>query len=210
MFNALRVASRRRHPARLPQLFGTAARRGIITEGAEGQAEQSTAEVRHTICQTEVRLSTCSYSYPLLSDLRKKAFSLWTLCFQSGSAHGSTSSADPEKPKTLRSDRSLRHYIGIFLQEDLLGRTDSILRSVTTHGFKLLSLDPRSKDGGVFVNFSYDATNGEQALQEILKDIRTQSRARGGFPSWTGMNTGDIWFVQGRPWREVCSSLFVI
>lgn len=55
------------------------------------------------------------------------------------------------------------------------------------------------------MRFTYDTKGGEDALNEILKDVRTAGSKKGGFPTWTGLKqiSGDVWLVKGRPWLEV-------
>ncbi|KAI5124079.1 hypothetical protein M0805_003906 [Coniferiporia weirii] len=98
----------------------------------------------------------------------------------------------------------LRHYIGLFRQEELLQRLQDILSSVESHSFKVISIEPRNKDGGVFVNFSYDTRSGNDAISDIVKEVKAVGDAKGGFPTWTGLRqaSGDVWLVQGKPWRE--------
>ena len=61
------------------------------------------------------------------------------------------------------------------------------------------------KDGGVFVNFQYDAKGGAGAMEEIIHDLRGKVSHAGGIPSWFGLPRGTVWAVKGHPWREVSS-----
>ena len=92
-------------------------------------------------------------------------------------------------------------------QEDLLQQIDSILSKVKGHDFKLVSVDPQTKDGGVFVNFTYNGA--EEKLSEVIGQIRAAGDASGGFPSWIGLKrvAGSVWQVKGEPWLEVCYKL---
>ena len=88
----------------------------------------------------------------------------------------------------------------------MLGEIQDLLSSVKTHDFQSLSVEPHVKDGGIFVRFSYTAGNSQTPLDDILKDLRSQVKKRGGVPSWSGRPKGEVWLVKGRPWREVCNS----
>jgi len=103
----------------------------------------------------------------------------------------------------LTSSRSLRHYVGIFREDTLLGRLKTHLSPVKTHNFEIISLEPHQKDGGVFVHFKYSAGDQEEALKSIEADLRIESYKHGGLPSWLGLSGGTVWLVKGRPWREV-------
>lgn len=83
-------------------------------------------------------------------------------------------------------------------------RLSTILKSVKTHSFELVELEPHIKDGGVFVRFKYSAGEPGEALETIEKSVREEAEKRGGIPSWTGLaSRGDVWLVKGTPWREV-------
>ncbi|TDL27233.1 hypothetical protein BD410DRAFT_740017 [Rickenella mellea] len=97
----------------------------------------------------------------------------------------------------------LRHYLGDLREEEFIGRLEAILDSVHTHGFKYLSVEPRIKDGGVFVKFQYDsAAEEDKAADDIVNDLRAAAKTKGGFPSWLNINPGNAWIVKGQPWRE--------
>ncbi|RPD65868.1 exonuclease [Lentinus tigrinus ALCF2SS1-7] len=96
----------------------------------------------------------------------------------------------------------VRSYIGYAREDTLLERLRTLLSTVNTHGFKLVSLEPHMKDGGVFVKFRYSASDTESALDSIVEDIRKQVHSRGGVPSWCGLPSGEVWLVKGSPWRE--------
>lgn len=97
----------------------------------------------------------------------------------------------------------LRHYIGLYREEQLIERIKELLSSIRINGFNTLSIEPRNKDGGVFVNFKYHETR-QGALEEILKELRIISDTKGGFPTWLGLKqaSGSVWLVKGNPWRE--------
>ncbi|CCM03851.1 uncharacterized protein FIBRA_06000 [Fibroporia radiculosa] len=96
----------------------------------------------------------------------------------------------------------IRRYIGYFRQEELLERVHSLLSDVKTHDFRVVSLDPHDKDGGVFVHFRYRGGEQDSALQAIIESLRGNVLKAGGVPSWAGISRGDVWLVKGRPWRE--------
>lgn len=84
-----------------------------------------------------------------------------------------------------------------------------MFKDVNKYGFRIISLEPQEKDGGVFIKFKYDSDNANVALEEIVSDLRDTAEQRGGVPSWVGLTRGNIWLVKGSPWREVsiCISL---
>lgn len=99
---------------------------------------------------------------------------------------------------------SFRHYIGQLREESLLYKVRSLVSAVHSNGFKVLSLEPQVKDGGVFVKFQYKGGSDHDAvLDSILFDLREAAAKHGGVPSWSGLRKGDIWLVKGSPWREV-------
>lgn len=106
----------------------------------------------------------------------------------------------------MLTSHSLRHYIGVFRQETLMGRLSTLLSSVKSYDFEVLALEPHVKDGGVFVHFKYSASDPKAALDDISKSIQTTASKHGGIPSWTGFpGRGGAWLVKGSPWREVRS-----
>ncbi|GBE82399.1 RNA12 protein-domain-containing protein [Sparassis latifolia] len=96
----------------------------------------------------------------------------------------------------------LRYFLAVFRQETLVERLQYIFSTVQANGFRVLEVSPYSKDGGVFVKFSYTAVEQEPALDSILKDFREKANKLGGVPSWFGISRGNIWLVKGKPWRE--------
>ncbi|KAI6116935.1 RNA12 protein-domain-containing protein [Pisolithus croceorrhizus] len=97
----------------------------------------------------------------------------------------------------------IRYYVGILREESLLDNLETRLSAVNTHGFKVLSLEPYPKDGGVFVHFSYAAHETEEhAMDAIESDVKDEIDRHGGMPSWLGLSRGSVWLVKGRPWRE--------
>jgi hypothetical protein len=86
----------------------------------------------------------------------------------------------------------------------LLDKLRSRLESVHTRGFRVLSLEPRHKDGGVFVRFQYLEDDSNHALDDILTQTRHVISEYNGFPSWMGgRQGGNAWLVKGTPWKEV-------
>ncbi|OCH95302.1 hypothetical protein OBBRIDRAFT_878653 [Obba rivulosa] len=96
----------------------------------------------------------------------------------------------------------IRYHLGSLREETLLERLQIILSSVKTHDFRVVSLEPHAKDGGVFVKFQYSAGEPQSALDTIIRDLRATATHHGGTPSWSGLLGGNIWLVKGRPWRE--------
>ena len=104
---------------------------------------------------------------------------------------------------------SFRYYIGSLREEALLWRLSAILDSATSHGFQVKSVEPHHKDGGVFVRFGYNMGASEDStLKAILEELKESAAKHGGIPSWSGFPTGNVWLVEGKPWREV--SLFIL
>ncbi len=97
---------------------------------------------------------------------------------------------------------SLRRYIGFLREEGLVQSLRDRLSSVNAHGFRITSLEPHPKDGGVFVRFAYKA-DSENALETIEQELKRKVQDRGGLPSWLGMSSGNVWMVKGIPWNEV-------
>ncbi|TCD65369.1 mitochondrial escape protein 2 [Steccherinum ochraceum] len=98
----------------------------------------------------------------------------------------------------------LRYLIGYLRQETLIDELHDVVSGVKVHNFKLKSLDPHKKDGGIFVNFQYEANDESvpTAIQDITKALREHAEKCGGVPSWMGIPRGNIWPVKGHPWRE--------
>ncbi|KAI0747869.1 exonuclease [Daedaleopsis nitida] len=96
----------------------------------------------------------------------------------------------------------LRSYVGYAREDTLLEQVRVLLSKVNTHGFRIVSLEPHIKDGGVFVKFQYDAADQDTSLQIILESARKSVHGQGGVPSWCGLHYGEVWLVKGTPWRE--------
>ncbi|KAH0584119.1 hypothetical protein H2248_009688 [Termitomyces sp. 'cryptogamus'] len=95
-----------------------------------------------------------------------------------------------------------RHYIGLLREESLLEIIGHRLEHIQTQGFKITSLEPYKKDGGVFIRFIYKTSDPENALKSIEHELSEAVVKHGGLPSWLGFNKGNIWMVKGTPWRE--------
>ncbi|KXN90467.1 Mitochondrial escape protein 2 [Leucoagaricus sp. SymC.cos] len=95
----------------------------------------------------------------------------------------------------------IRHYIGLVRSSTLLNDLHDRLNRLTTHNFHVLSVEPQTKDGGVFVKFSYTPSPSE-SLDSLEQAVRDQLHGEGSLPSWTGLSNGSAWLVRGTPWRE--------
>jgi len=98
---------------------------------------------------------------------------------------------------------SFRYFFGHLRQERLLDTLSQLITQVHTHGFKPISMEPLVKDGGVFILFEYTPSQSEDVLSNIQSDLRNHILSQGGVPSSAGLRRGNIWIVQGQPWREV-------
>jgi hypothetical protein len=98
---------------------------------------------------------------------------------------------------------SFRYFFGHLRQERLLDTLSQLVTQVHTHGFKPISIEPLVKDGGVFILFEYAPSQSEDVLSNIQSDLRNHIQSQGGVPSSAGLRRGNIWIVQGQPWREV-------
>ncbi|KAG7452882.1 exonuclease [Guyanagaster necrorhizus] len=96
----------------------------------------------------------------------------------------------------------IRRYIGFLREESTIQSLRDCFSSVKIHGFRITSLEPYPKDGGVFVRFSYKAGSSESALETIEQELKRKVHDRGGLPSWLGLGSGDVWLVKGIPWNE--------
>lgn len=97
---------------------------------------------------------------------------------------------------------SLRHYIALFREDQLLDTLRSRLSNVKAHSFTVVDIEPYHKDGGAFVTFDFTASDAEDALKTIEAELKEEAKAHGGFPSWLG-GGGGVWLVKGKPWIEV-------
>ena len=98
---------------------------------------------------------------------------------------------------------SFRYFFGHLRQESVLDTLSQLIAQVQTHGFKPISVEPLVKDGGVFILFEYTPSQPEDVLSNIQSDLRNHIQSQGGVPSSAGLRRGNIWVVQGQPWREV-------
>ncbi|KAF5358522.1 hypothetical protein D9756_001759 [Leucocoprinus leucothites] len=95
----------------------------------------------------------------------------------------------------------IRHYLGLLRAPALISDLRDRLDGLTTHNFHVLSLEPTTKDGGVFVKFSYTPSHDESP-DSLEQAIRDQLNTNGALPSWVGLTHGNAWLVRGTPWRE--------
>ncbi|KIY67682.1 exonuclease [Cylindrobasidium torrendii FP15055 ss-10] len=93
-----------------------------------------------------------------------------------------------------------RRYVGFFLQDSLVQKVESTLSAYKSHGFKVESIEPHQKDGGVFVKFSYVAS--EQVDAQTIERELQQALQRKSMPTWLGTPGGRPWLVKGGPWIE--------
>ena len=103
----------------------------------------------------------------------------------------------------LTNNPSVRYFFGHLRQERLLATLSELISQVHTHGFKPVFIERIVKDGGVFVHFEYIPSQSEDVLSNIQSDLRSHVQSQGGVPSSAGLCRGNIWVVQGQPWREV-------
>ncbi|KAG8763513.1 mitochondrial escape protein 2 [Ceratobasidium sp. 428] len=110
----------------------------------------------------------------------------------------------------------MRHLFANLRKEAIIQRVKTVLESTNTHGFKVLEIEPRIKDGGVFVHFEYISPLGSaaahdpatrltelKALADLQAAIQSAAVKHGGIPSWLGFRgPHKFWLVRGRPWRE--------
>ncbi|CAE7087409.1 unnamed protein product [Rhizoctonia solani] len=109
-----------------------------------------------------------------------------------------------------------RHYFANLRKDAIIERVKTVLESTDVHGFKVLDIEPRIKDGGVFVHFEYISPLGAstsedpavrltelKAVADLQAAIQASAAKRGGIPSWLGFSAPrKFWLVRGRPWRE--------
>ncbi|CAE6515824.1 unnamed protein product [Rhizoctonia solani] len=109
-----------------------------------------------------------------------------------------------------------RYYFANLRKEAIIQRVKAVLENTNTPGFKVLDIEPRIKDGGVFVHFEYISPLGSgtsedpavrltelKAMADLQAAIQTSAAKQGGVPSWLGFSAPrKFWLVRGRPWRE--------
>ncbi|ESK85972.1 hypothetical protein Moror_9473 [Moniliophthora roreri MCA 2997] len=93
----------------------------------------------------------------------------------------------------------LRRYIGLLREENLLSAIQERFSASDLDGFRLVSVEPHPKDGGVFVKFRYSPVIQESEIEQKLGEL---VRRHGGISSWTGRRVSDVWLVRGSPWKE--------
>ncbi|KAF9452822.1 hypothetical protein P691DRAFT_771933 [Macrolepiota fuliginosa MF-IS2] len=94
-----------------------------------------------------------------------------------------------------------RRSFGLLRSPTLLSDLQDRLNQLTTRNFRVLSIEPQTKDGGVFVKFSYIPAQDDtpESLEQALQD---QINEDGSLPSWVGLYKSNVWLVKGTPWRE--------
>ncbi|KIY43695.1 hypothetical protein FISHEDRAFT_52862 [Fistulina hepatica ATCC 64428] len=94
----------------------------------------------------------------------------------------------------------LRYYLGRFGQERRLNAVRTRLQFLDLPSFRVLSLEPYSKDGGVFVKFQHDPSILSPETIEAKLQEHADAQRRTWSPSCV---TGSgFWVVKGNPWRE--------
>ncbi|KAK7015902.1 mitochondrial escape protein 2 [Paramarasmius palmivorus] len=94
---------------------------------------------------------------------------------------------------------SLRRYIGLLREENLISSIQERFCNSNIDDFQLVSVEPHPKDGGVFVKFRYNSAIQEDQVEQ---ELRERARKHGGLPSWIGRRVQGIWLVRGSPWKE--------
>ncbi|KAH9043412.1 RNA12 protein-domain-containing protein [Lactarius pseudohatsudake] len=94
-----------------------------------------------------------------------------------------------------------RYYTESFVRV-LLDSIKNLISTVHTHGFNPISVEPHVKDGGCLCSFRIHPSQSEDVLCTIQSDLRNHIHSKGGVPSSAGIRRGNIWVVQGQPWRE--------
>ncbi|KAG8733505.1 mitochondrial escape protein 2 [Ceratobasidium sp. 423] len=109
-----------------------------------------------------------------------------------------------------------RYYFANLRKDAIIQRVRAALENTDAHGFKVLDIEPRVKDGGVFVHFEYISPLGSgtsedpavrltelKAMADLQAAIQASAAKQGGIPSWLGFSAPrKFWLVRGRPWRE--------
>lgn len=73
--------------------------------------------------------------------------------------------------------------------------------------FTLVSLESQWKEGGIFVRYKYQDSEGDgTAVETIEEQLRTSLADQGGIPSWANLGRSEVWAVKGNPWIEVRAS----
>jgi hypothetical protein len=141
-----------------------------------------------------------------LTRKEKSGLAFHRLCFSRKTRRLGVSELSYFRTRYSQPAYSPRYYFGKLRQEHLIDTLSEHISKVHTHGFNPISIEPHEKDGGIFVLFEYTSSQLEDVLQAIQLDLRNHFQSRGGVPSSAGIRRGNIWVVQGRPWREVPSS----
>ncbi|KAF8754138.1 RNA12 protein [Rhizoctonia solani] len=124
-------------------------------------------------------------------------------------------------PSGLINMTSPRYYFANMRKEAVIERVKKVLENTDVDGFKVLDIEPRIKDGGVFVHFEYISPLGSgtsedpairltelKSVADLQAAIQASAVKQGGIPSWLGFSAPrKFWLVRGRPWREDMTAL---
>ncbi|KAJ7366516.1 RNA12 protein-domain-containing protein [Mycena albidolilacea] len=94
---------------------------------------------------------------------------------------------------------SVRWHFARIQEKHTLDAVGSSLANIKAHSFTVVDLQPRHKEGGVFVAFEFTASDEEAALNAIKAELTTEGEKQ-RLPSW-GYDT-HFWLVEGKPWIE--------
>ncbi|KAJ7697124.1 RNA12 protein-domain-containing protein [Mycena olivaceomarginata] len=94
---------------------------------------------------------------------------------------------------------SVRWHFARIQEKHTLDAVRSSLANIKAHSFTVVDLQPRHKEGGVFVAFEFTASDEEAALNAIKAELRAEGEKQ-RLPSW-GYDT-HFWLVEGKPWIE--------
>lgn len=97
----------------------------------------------------------------------------------------------------------MRHFFALSRKKSVVDRLNGVLNNIKARGFECVSVEPRVKDGGVFVKFRYNAEEDGDPLSDIVDEVQKVNRNKGGLPSWIGIAPVNAYVVRGQPWREV-------
>ncbi|GJJ12482.1 hypothetical protein Clacol_006724 [Clathrus columnatus] len=108
---------------------------------------------------------------------------------------------------------SKRKKAPLLRKDTICQSIQDLVKDIHVPGFELISVNPRIKDGGVFIEFYYisdsEATTAsnstlvdDPALTKIQSTMLEKINSQGGLPSSIPFKTGHIWRVIGYPWKE--------
>ncbi|KAG8903451.1 mitochondrial escape protein 2 [Tulasnella sp. 403] len=89
--------------------------------------------------------------------------------------------------------------------ENVAARVKDLLSSTSTHGFRVLDVEPTPKDGGLFVHFGFNPEQGispPKAFDQIEETLKSDLDKKGGIPGWFGHGRTTVHRVKGKPWNE--------